>query len=180
MLAVLQENVFYDVPLRKPTWFYLKLKSEKQSSFRVRLVWKAEFQIMVLWKICLLETSTEITPVWVDGAQQKPEILLPGFCLFIPSISAVQLGKSTVTDVCVLWSSRWVRMRNCGLCRHLPGGDSESCWVCWAAPALPGGRGHSQGSWGSAWSDRDPMQASRSRCPCLVVMLLSGCDVPPV
>lgn len=165
MLAVLQENVFYDVPPRKPTWFYLKLKSEKQSLLRVRLVWKAEFQIMILWKICLLETSTEITPVWVDGAQHKPGILLPGFCLFIPSISAVQLGKNTVTDVCVLWSSRWVGMRSCFLCRHLSGGDSESCW---AAPALPGGRGHCQGSWGSAWSHAS-IQIS---------VPMSGCDAP--
>lgn len=37
---------FMYIPLRKRTWFYLKIKSEKQSSLRVRLVWKAVFQIM--------------------------------------------------------------------------------------------------------------------------------------
>lgn len=71
---MLQENVFYDIPLRKHTWFYLKIKSEKQSSLRVRLVGKAVFQIIEkpaaivknLSLLQLLETSTEIAPVRVD------------------------------------------------------------------------------------------------------------------
>lgn len=61
--------------------------------------------LVLLW---LLEISTEISPVRGDEAdccfppvQYKPGIHLPGFCLFIPSISAIQMGKGTCDSVCV-------------------------------------------------------------------------------
>lgn len=188
---MLQENVFYDIPLRKHTWFYLKIKSEKQSSLRVRLVWKAVFQIMEkpaaivknLSLLQLLETSTEIAPFRVDeGAwqfplvQHKPGIHLPGFCLFISSISAIQMGKSTCDSICVWFGAadgcEWQTVACVGTYLEMTQSPASVC--CCAAPALPYGRGHCQGSciWSPTWLDRDPMQASRFQCWCLFVTCL--------
>lgn len=63
----------------------------------------------------------------VSPMHHKPSIPVPDFCLFISSISAIQMGKSTCDSVCVIWSSRWVRVTNCCVCRHLPRDYSESC-----------------------------------------------------
>lgn len=61
--------------------------------------------LSLLW---LLETAAGIAPVRVgEGVwqsplvQHKPSIHPPGFCLFMPSISAIQMGKSTCDSMCV-------------------------------------------------------------------------------
>lgn len=125
--------------------------------------------------------STKIAPLRVDeGAwqsplvQHKPSIHPPG-CLYPASLPS-KWGRAHVTAcVCVIWSSRWVWMTNCCLCRHLPRADSESCLcvlLCCSCSLL----------WKRALSGllqlnllltyRDPMQACRFQCWCLFVMCL--------
>lgn len=107
--TMLQGNVFYDIPLRQHVWFYYfknkiseakLLKSHTCLKDRISNHGKTcshyEKSVFTLNSRNLHWNYCRFPPV-----QHKPCIHLPGFCLFISSISAIQMGKSTCDSVCV-------------------------------------------------------------------------------
>lgn len=142
--TTLQGNVFYCVPLRQHVWFYyFKNKISEAKLLKSRTGLKdgilnhgkicnhCEISLFTLtsrnlhWRYSLWRGWSELPiPPCIAQARNSSSWLSP---VYIQHLCNPDGEKHMWRHVCVIWSSRWVRMTNCCLCRHLPRDYSESC-----------------------------------------------------